>query len=120
MNTAIKLSHPNEPLRIRAFQLVYQTGEIILHFETQGLVAKVLETEAIWFQKLHPKLKFKTKLYTIMVHGMPTSFYVTDPGKIRRFQFENNKLLDSLKSIRWTCPNSMKVGKHFSSIFISL
>lgn len=55
-----------------------------------------------------------------MVHGVPTSFDITDDRKVISLQFENSSVLESSESIRWANTNSIALKKPFSSLFISL
>lgn len=79
-----------------------------------------METSGAWIEKLNNQLKLKSRLYTIMVHGIPTTFDITNDSQVTNFQFENGKVLDSMESILWANTNSIANKKPFSSIFISL
>lgn len=120
VNTAIKVAIPTETPRIKAFKRVHRTGDIHLFFETQDQADQAAATADVWLEKLSAHLKLKTKLYTIMVHGIPTSFDVLSEREVRNFQYENGRVLDSLESIRWANTNSISMKKPFSSVFISL
>lgn len=99
INNTIKLTDPYDHPRIKASKRVYHTGEPILLFDEPALVTRALETEESWITKLNPKLKVKSKLYTFMVHGMPSPFNLTDPRKIQSFQLENGTIFEFLDSI---------------------
>lgn len=120
VNTAIKVAIPTDTPRIKAFKRVHRTGDIHLLFETQDQVDQVAATADVWLEKLNVNLKLKSKLYTIMVHGIPTSFDVLSDREVTNFCHENGRILDSLESIRWANTNSISMKKPFSSIFISL
>lgn len=120
INTAIKAAIPSSSPRIKAFKRVHRTGDINVFFETQDHLEQAAETANLWVPKFNDKLRLKTKIYTIMVHGVPTSFDITDDRKVKSFQFENGNILNSLESIRWANTNSIATKKPFSSLFISL
>lgn len=120
INTVIRVAIPNDPPRIRAFKRVHRTGDVVLVFDKPEQAEAVLAVESMWVRRLNPGLKIKTKLYTIMVHRIPTTFDPMDKASIKSLQHENSPNLDSLESVRWANPNSIAIGKPFSSIFISL
>lgn len=120
INMAIRVAIPRDPPRIRAFKRVHQTGDLTLIFNQAKQAEAVLAAEGSWVRHLNPELKVKTKTYTIVVHGIPTSFNPMDKTMVKELQHEKGSKLDSLELIRWANPNSIAIGKPFSSIFISL
>lgn len=119
INTAIKAAIPEGNPRIRAFKRTHRKGDITLLFETQDHIEKVVEVADIWLEKLNRQPKIKNKLYTIMVHGMPTTFDITNERQVTNFATENGRTLDSMESIRWANTNSIALKKPFSSVFIT-
>lgn len=120
INTAIRVAIPSDPPRIRAFKRIHQTGDVVILLKKPEHAEAVLAAESLWVRRLSPDLKIKMKTYTIMVHGIPTTFDPTDKGMVRNLQAKKGNRLDALESIQWANPNSIAIGKPFSSIFISL
>lgn len=94
INTAIRVSIPRDPPRIRAFKRVHRTGDLILLFDQSDQAEAVIAAEGSWVRRLNPNLKIKLKTYTIMVHGIPTTFDPTDKSMIKDLQLENGTKLD--------------------------
>lgn len=110
---------PGAP-RIKAFERVHKTADLVVIFETQDQADHVSVAADVWIDNLNIHLKIESKLHTIMVHGVPTLFDISNKSRILSFQFENGNTLDSLESIRWANTNSIATNKPFSSLFISL
>lgn len=117
--TLAEVGHPNPPI-VRALHCVHRTGDIVLQFNTQDHAQQACDLSAEWVPLFSSELKLKLKLYTIMVHGVPTTFGVNRSDKIHELVNENPGLLDSLQSVRWANGNSMATSKPFSSLFLSL
>lgn len=117
--TLAETCSPNPPV-VRAIRKIHQNGEIVLQFNNPDHARKAQEQSSEWPPLLNPNLKLKVKLYTVMVHGIPTSFDVSRADEFSKLKQENQGLLDSLQSIRWVNTHSLLISKPFSSIFISL
>lgn len=110
---------PDPPV-VRALRKVHRTGEIILQFNDHEHARVAQEQSPDWLPLLNPDLKIKVKLYTIMIHGIPTTFNVNSTSEVQDFMEGNKGLLDSLQTVRWADPHSILISKPYSSIFVSL
>lgn len=104
INTAIRVAIPSDPPRIRAFKRTHRTGELTIFFDKPEHAEAAIAAESMWVRRLNSDLKVRVKTYTIMVHGISTSFDPTDKTMIRNLQQENGEKLNSLELIRWANP----------------
>lgn len=120
INTVLKEVCSPDPPIVRGLRRIHRTGDIVLQFTETSHAAKAQEESHRWLPVFNPELKLKTKLYTIMVHGIPTSFNPADNEEVSALRAENAGLLDSMQSVRWANAHSIAISKAFSSVFISL
>lgn len=120
INLCLKESFLEDPPTIRALRKVHRTGEIILQFTKPDHAQRVQDQWTDWVPLLNHDLCLKKKFYTIMVHGVTTSFNTENKVEIQDLKDENPGLSSSLQSVRWANTHPISISKTFSYIFISL
>lgn len=73
-----------------------------------------------WVREINPKLGLRRKIYSIIIHGMPTSFDPSLRAHIQDFLEENHGVLDTATKLVWANRYSIESGKPFSSLIVHL
>lgn len=111
------------PTDTKAIQirLVHQhpSNDLVLYTTTPNQADRLRQQGSKWLTLLSPKLSLRPPIFTVVVHGIPTSFNPTCPDHLSMLKAMNPDTLDTpLVFVKWISPQAVQKGVSHSSIRI--
>lgn len=111
------------PTDTKAIQIrsVHQhpSNDLVLYTTTPNQADRLRQQGSKWLTLLSPKLSLRPPIFTVVVHGIPTSFNPTCPDHLSMLKAMNPDTLDTpLVFVKWISPQAVQKGVSHSSIRI--
>lgn len=97
------------------------SGDLVLYLDNAKQAQAMRSQAETWLPRISSNLSVKQEVYSVIVHGVPTTFNPTRQDDIDLLKTCNGSLLDDATLIRWLRKDmSEDASKRHSSLLISL
>lgn len=97
----------------------HPSNDLVLYTTTPNQADRLRQQGSKWLTLLSPKLSLRPPIFTVVVHGIPTSFNPTCPDHLSMLKAMNPDTLDTpLVFVKWISPQAVQKGVSHSSIRI--
>lgn len=123
-NLLTLLNIRENPLDTRAIQMRsvhrHPSNDLVLYTTTANQADKLRQRSEKWLTLLSPKLGLRPPIFTVVVHGIPTSFNPTCPDHLGMLKAMNADNLNTPPPVfvKWIRPQAVERGVSHSSIRI--